>query len=275
MGLRLHRLRGFTLWIKQGSYYHRLVAQQGHLQRYPHLVRALLPRWPQITPSESCQNSHRRAEALAAGSSKPSAGATAAPAQETPVEEPPVMEPPVTETPVMEAPASDTPRSNTPALIETGRVGDGQSWAEQVEADLEAEFQQHRPAKHRRSLSRKREVRLMLPFPLQDTEGRLVSILRLYEHVGEQLVPRDNVAGRGIMHLHLHMLPREARCLGNQVICMIAEYHLTSSARVSSSLCPILPEAAKPLLPPIKSYVPRVAFEGTWDVRVLDHAKIL
>ena len=77
------------------------------------------------------------------------------------------------------------------------------------------------------------------------------------------------------MHLHLQMLPREARCLGNQVICMIAEYHLTSSARVLSSLCLVLPEAAKPLLPPIKSYVPGVAFDGTWDVRVLDHAKIL
>ena len=77
------------------------------------------------------------------------------------------------------------------------------------------------------------------------------------------------------MHLYLHMLPREARHLRNQVICMIAEYHLTSSARVSSSLCPILPEAAKPLLPSIKSYVPRVAFKGTQDVRVLDHAKTL
>ena len=31
----------------------------------------------------------------------------------------------------------------------------------------------------------------------------------------------------------------------------------------------------KPLLPPIKSYVPRIAFEGTRNVRVLDHAKTL
>ena len=77
------------------------------------------------------------------------------------------------------------------------------------------------------------------------------------------------------MHLHPQMLPQETRCLGNQVICMIAEYHLTSSAQVSSSLYPVLPEAAKPLLPPIKSYMPGVAFEGTQDVRVLDHAKTL
>ena len=239
------------------------------------MVGALLPRWPQITPSESHQDSHKRAEALAAGSSEPSAGATAAPAQETPVEEPPVMEPPVTETPVTEAPASDTPHSDTPAPMETGEVGDGQSWAKQVKAGLEAEFQQHRPTKHHRSLSRKQEVRPTLPFPLQDIEGMLASVLRLYEHAGEQLAPHDDVAGQGIMHLHSHMLPREARCLGNQVICMIAEYHLTSSTWVSSSLCPVLPEAAKPLLPPIKSYLPGVAFEGTQDVRVLDHAKTL
>ena len=213
---------------------------------------------PEMPPLESCQDLHKRAEALAAGSSEPSAGATAAPAQETPVEEPPVMEPPVTETPVMEAPASGTPRSDTPAPMETGGAGDGQSWAAQVEGGLEAEFQQHRPAKCRRSLSRKREVRPTLPFPLQDTEGRLTSILRLYEHAGEQPA-HDDVAGRGIMHLHPEMPPWEARCLGSQVICMIAEYHLTSSARVSSSLCLVLLEAVKPLLPPIKSYVPGIA----------------
>ena len=59
MGLCLHGLRGFTLWIKQGSYYHGLVAQQGHLQRCPHLIGALLPRWPQIKPSKSHRDSHK------------------------------------------------------------------------------------------------------------------------------------------------------------------------------------------------------------------------
>ena len=152
MGLGLHGLRDFTAWIKQGSYYHRLVAQQGHLQRYPHLVGVLLPRWPQITPSESRWDSHKRAETLAAGSSEPSAGATMAPVQETPAEEPLVTEPPVMETPVMEAPAA---HSYTPAPMETGGMGDGQSWAEQVEAGIEAEFQQDRSMKRCWSLSRK------------------------------------------------------------------------------------------------------------------------
>ena len=55
---------------------------------------------------------------------------------------------------------------------------------------------------------------------------------------------------------------------------MIAEYHLTVSAR-QSSLHPIIPEEAAPLLPPLKNYVPGVVFEGTQDVRVVDHAMAL
>ena len=116
---------------------------------------------------------------------------------------------------------------------------------------------------------------LTLPFPLQDMEGRLTSIERLYEYAGEQLLPRDDVAGRAIRHLHPEILPWDARRLSNQVVCMITEYHLMSSARVSTTLSPVLPEAAKLLLPAIKTYVSNISFEGTKDVRVLDCAKAL
>ena len=115
----------------------------------------------------------------------------------------------------------------------------------------------------------------MLPFPLQDSKGRLASISQLYKHVGEQPATCHNVATRGIMHLHPEMLPHKAMCLGNQVICMIAEYHLTGSARGPSSLSLVLPEVATTLLPPIKDYVPGVTFEGTRDVRVVDRARTL
>ena len=114
-----------------------------------------------------------------------------------------------------------------------------------------------------------------LPFPLQDSEGRHALVMRLYEHAAEQPSPPDGVAGEAIRHLHSHMSPRDARHLGNQVACMIAEYHLTSSARVSSTQSPILPEAAKPLLPNLKSYVLNISFEGSRDMRVMDHAKAL
>ena len=186
-----------------------------------------------------------KAEATATSSSKPSARATAASVVETPVAEAPVAETPGAETPA--AP------SDTPAPMETGGVGDGQSWAERMEAGVEEEFQQDRPAKRHRSQSKKCEPRPTLPFPLQDSEGRLTSISQLYEHAREQPATHHNVAGRGIMHLHPEMLLRKATCLGNQVACMIAEYHLTSSARGPSSLSPILPVEAAALLPPIKN----------------------
>ena len=108
-------------WIKQGSYYHGLVAQQGHLHKCPHLVGALLPRQPQITPSESCQESQKQVETPATSSSEPSTGAMA-----TPVAEIPVTHAPVAQTPVTQAPAAC---SDTPAPVETGGAGDGQSWA--------------------------------------------------------------------------------------------------------------------------------------------------
>ena len=114
-----------------------------------------------------------------------------------------------------------------------------------------------------------------LPFPLQDSEGRHAAVMKLHDHATEQPPPRDGIAGEAIRHLHSHMLPRDARCLGNQVVCMIAEYHLTSSSRVTSTESPILPEAAKPLLPNLKSYIPNISFEGTRDMRVVDHAKAL
>ena len=115
----------------------------------------------------------------------------------------------------------------------------------------------------------------VLPFPLQDSEGRHASVKKLYDHAAEQPPPVDGVAGEAIRHLHTHLLPREARRLRNQVVWMIAEYHLMSSARVSSTQSPILLEAAKPLLPNLKSYVPNISFEGSRDVRVMERAKTL
>ena len=86
-----------------------------------------------MTPSESCQDLQKKVETLATSFSEPSAGATVTPVAETPV----------TETPVT--------GSNTPAPMETGRVGDSQSWAEQVKAGIDEEFQKDRPAKRCRS----------------------------------------------------------------------------------------------------------------------------
>ena len=178
-----------------------------------------------------------KAEAQATSSSKPSMGAMVAPVTETPVAEASVTETSVAEAPVAETPAA---HSDTSAPMETGGAGDGQSCAKHIEAGIDEEFQQDRPVKCRRSQPRRCEQRQVLPFPLQDSEGRLASISQLYEHVGEQPATHHNVEGRGIMHLHPEMLPGKATHLRNQVACMIAEYHLTGSAQGLSSLSPKL-----------------------------------
>ena len=236
-GLHLDGLASFTGWIKWGSYYHGLVARQGRLHECLHLTGAPLPRWPQVSPSESRRELQMKSDAQIPSSSRPSVGAMAAPITETPVVETPGMAVSVAETPIAEAPVDEAQGaeaavapSSTPAPMETGGVGDGQLWAEQMEASEDDAFQRSRPAKRARSQSRRQEPKPLLPFPLHDSEGRLASISQLYAHVAEQPVAEHNVAGSAIMHLHPEVLLQNARCLGNQVACMIAEYHLTMSA---------------------------------------------
>ena len=46
---------------------------------------------------------------------------------------------------MQEAPVTGPSHSDTPAPMETGGVGDSQTWAKRVETSAEAEFQQARP----------------------------------------------------------------------------------------------------------------------------------
>ena len=106
------------------------MVHRGQVEECPHLIGAELPKWPQPKPSESRQDSYTQAEDMVAGLNEPAARPTAAPTQETPTEEPPVVE----------APIPGPSHSSPPAPMETGGVGDGQSWADQAEASAEAEF---------------------------------------------------------------------------------------------------------------------------------------
>ena len=143
-----------------------------------------------------------------------------------------------------------------------------------MEAGEEESFQRSRPAKRPCSQSRRHELKSRLPFPLQDSEGRFASIIQLYEHAAAQPATPHNVAGQVIMHLHPDLLLQKATRLGNQVACMIAEFHLTVSAQ-QSGLRPIIPHEVAPLLPSLKNYVLGVSFKGSRDVRVMDHAMAL
>ena len=244
-GIRLKGLAKCTRWIKRGSYYHSVVAKKGQLHKCPHLAEIELPRGPQVTPSESCWASQKKAEAPVASSSVP----------------------------VMEASTPQGATSDAPAPMEKGGADDGQSWVEQAEA--EDDFKRDRLTKHRRSQSRRQKDRPTLPFLLQDDGGRCTSTQQLYEHAGQQPPAHHNEATVGITHLHPEVLPCEARSLGNQVLCMIAEYHLTSNAQGSSSLSPVFLEAVRDLLPPIENYIGGGTFQGTRDMRVVERTKTL
>ena len=237
-GIRLEGLVECTAWIKCGSYYHSVVAQRGQLDRCPHLA-GIEP------PSESHLVSQRKPDIPVTSSSAPAT----------------------------EASAPQGAIIDVPAPMETGEAGDGRSWVEQTED--EDGFKRCRPGKRPWSQSRRCENRPTYPFLLQDEEGRRTSTQEIYRHSGQQLPAHHNAATMGITHLHLEVLPQNARSLGNQVLCMIVEYHLASHAQGSLSLNPVLLEAATELLPPLDKYTWGVGFCGTRDMRVVDRAKTL
>ena len=114
----------------------------------------------------------------------------------------------------------------------------------------------------------------MAPFPLQDQEGRLQALQTLYEEAGEHKLASEITALRGLQVSHPEMGADELQCLNNQVLLMIAEYHLTSASQGTHRVLPVLPEGAARLMPPVDEYLPG-SFEGCRDVRVTDRAQIL
>ena len=142
-------------------------------------------------------------------------------------------------------------RSDSPAPMETGGAGDGQSWAEQAEVSTKEEWRRGRPAKYRRSASRKWEGQSTNPFPLQYSEGRREVVQQLYRHAGELTPAHHNVAAQRIARQYPGMESDEAKSLNNQVLYMIL------------------------ILPPIEEYLADDSFHGTRDLRVEEKAKTL
>ena len=130
--------------------------------------------------------------------------------------------------------------------------------------------------KCRRSQSRRRDARPTVPFPLQEHEGRLQALQMLYEEAGGQRLASQVTALRGLQAIYPEMGAEELQCLNNQVLLMIAEYHLTSASQGTHRILPVLPEGAAQLMPPLDEYLPGgVSFDGCRDVRVTDRAQIL
>ena len=114
----------------------------------------------------------------------------------------------------------------------------------------------------------------MAPFPLQDREGRLQALQTLYEEAGEHKLASEITALRGLQVIHPEMGADDLQRLNNQVLLMIAEYHLMSASQGTHSIQPVLPEGAARLMPLVDEYLPG-SFKGCRDVRVTDRAQIL
>ena len=82
------------------------------------------------------------------------------------------------------------------------------------------------------------------------------------------------MALRGLWEGHPEMGAEELQRLNNQVLLMIAEYHLTSPSQGTHHVLLVLPEGATRLMPPPEDYLPG-SFDGCRDVRVTDWAQIL
>ena len=96
----------------------------------------------------------------------------------------------------------------------------------------------------------------------------------LYAAAEEHRLASEMTALRGLRVNYPEMEAEELLRLNNQVLIMIAEYHLMSASQGSHSISPVLPEGAAQLMPPLDEYLPG-SFDGCRDVRVKDRAEIL
>ena len=248
-GIKLEGLSQFTGWIKPGSYYHGVVARKGQLHLCLHLAGTVLPKGPQIHPSQTYTLMQKKEETSTTSPHMPGR-----------------------EGGMIQGACSDAP---TP--METGGAGNGCSWVEQAEAEASAkeEWRRDRPTKHCRSSPMRWGGRSTNPFPLQDSEGRHEAVQQLYRHAGECTPAHHDVATQGMASHHPDMESHAAKSLNDQVLCMISEYHLTCLSQGPSFISLVLLEAAKDLLPPIEEYMADSDFQGTRDLRVLEKAKTL
>ena len=259
-GYRLVGLGACTEWIRAGTYYHWVIAQQGQLGRCPCLAGIPPPEGPMMPPPY------------------PPVTAAAPPVTAVASTQATVPNPPQGGGGRPQAESQPGKRDATAAGVQgaardTGGAGDFSGRSGRV-ASREPRTAWSCSKKRRRSQSRRRDSRPTVPFPLQEHEGQLQAIRTLYEEAGEHRLASEMTALRGLRESHPEMGAEELQCLNNQVLLMIAEYHLMSASQGTHHILPVLPEGAARLMPPLDEYLPG-SFDGCRDVRVTDRAQIL
>ena len=261
MEVQFERVTGYKLvglgacmeWIHAGTYYHWVIAQQGQLGRRPRLAGIPPPQGPMTPP--------------------PYPPVTAAASTQATV-----LNPPRGGGGLPQAESQPRKRDATAAGVQgaawdTGGAGDSSARSGRA-ASREPHTTRSSSRKRRRSQSRRRDSHPTVPFPLQEHEGRLQAVRTLYEEAREHRLASEMTALRGLREGHPEMGAEELQRLNNQVLLMIAEYHLTSASQGTHHVLPVLPEGAARLMPPLDEYLPG-SFDGCRDVRVTDRAQVL
>ena len=277
-GYKLVGLGACTEWIRAGTYYHWVIAQQGQLGRCPRLAGIPPPEGPMMPPPYP----------PVTAAAPPVTAAPPVPAAPPVTAAPPATAVASTQATIPNPPqeggrrprAKSQPRKRDAAAAgvqgaarDTGGAGDSSGRSDRA-TSREPRTARSCSKKRHRSQSRRRDSRPTVPFPLQEHEGRLQALRMLYEEAGEHGLASEMTALRGLQVSHPELGAEELQCLNNQVLLMIAEYHLTSTSQGTHSILPVLPEGAAWLMPPVDEYLPG-SFEGCRDVRVTDRAQIL
>ena len=259
-GYKLVGLGACMEWIRAGTYYHWVIAQQGQLGRCPRLTGISPPQGPMTPPPY------------------PPVMAAAPPVTAVASTQATIPNPPREEGGRPQAESQPRKRDAAAAGVQgatqdMGDAGDSSGQSGRA-ASREPHTTRSSSRKRRRSQSRRRDSRLTVPFPLQEHEGQLQAVWTLYEEAGEHRLASEMTALRGLRESHPEMGAEELQRLNNQVLLMIAEYHLTSASQGTHSILPVLPEGAAQLMPPLDDYLPG-SFDGFRDVRVTDRVQIL
>ena len=252
-GYKLVGLGACTEWIRAGSYYHWVIAQQGQLGRCPHLAGIPPPQGPMMPPPYPPVTAAASTQATVPD---PLWGGGRRPRAESQPQK------------------RDAATAGVQGITRTtGGAGDSSPGSGRRES-REPRTTRSSSQKRRRSQSRRWDSRPTVPFPLQDHEGRLQALRTLYEEAAGNRLASEMTALCGLREGHPEMGAEELQRLNNQVLLMIAEYHLTSTSQGTHHVLPVLPEGAARLMPPLDEYLPG-SFDGCRDVRVTDRAQVL
>ena len=86
---------------------------------------------------------------------------------------------------------------------------------------------------------------------LHDHQDRVRAIKQIHRQAAENRLASQQMAAKGLSLYHPDMEVDDLMGLNNQVLLMIAEYHLTSACQGTHSVTAVLPREAAQLLPPV------------------------